>query len=328
MHIPDGFLSAPVSLASALLSSAAVGLAARRARGAQGGVVGARAVSRLGVTAAFVFAAQTLNFPVAGGTSGHLIGGVLAAILLGPSTAVVAMTAVLVLQCLVLGDGGLLALGANALNMAVVQPLVGFAIYRILTSRPAPGSRFGDARRISSAAFAAWVATTVAAAACAGEIGLSGIVAPAVVVAAMVGVHAVIGIGEALITALVLAAVLRVRPELLTYEPASPTSTRASSAALALIACVALALFVSPFACAWPDGLQRVVEHLGLRPSHLQLNPRSLLAIHWIPAVAGSPVGASIVLAAGTLLAFALCCGIGFWLAPRSVARAPSASRT
>lgn len=321
MHIPDGFLSAPVSLASAGLSIAAVGVAVDRTKRR----LGVRAVPLLGVTAAFVFAAQTLNFPIAGGTSGHLVGGVLAAALLGPSEAVVVMTAVLVVQCLVFGDGGLLSLGVNVLNMAIVHPLVGFAVYRTLGPRSARGGRFVHARRIACAAFGAWIATIVAAATCAGEIALSGVVAPALVVSAMVGVHAAIGVAEALITALVLATVIRLRPELL--ESGTSSSRAGSSIALGLIASLALTLFVSPFACAWPDGLERVVERLGIRPAHLQLHLRSLLRDYAIPGLGRSFLSVSVAAAAGTLLAFALCSAVGFWLAPRPTTRAHSASR-
>lgn len=320
MHIPDGFLSAPVSLVSAVLSVAAVGVAAGRTKHR----LGTRTVPMLGVTAAFVFAAQMLNFPVAGGTSGHLVGGVLASVLLGPSAAVVAMTAVLVLQCLVYGDGGLLALGVNVLNMAVVHPLVGFAVYRALGPRSAQRARFGQVRCIAAAAFAAWVATVVAAAMCAGEIALSAVVAPAVVFTAMVGVHAVIGVGESLITALVLATVLRLRPELLADGRGQPGRAAASSLVLALVASLALALFVSPFACAWPDGLERVVERLGLKPAHAQLHLHALIGGYSVPGLSGSALSVSVAAIAGTLLAFVLCCALGFWLAPRSAPRAPA----
>src|SRR5580698_5511244 len=131
MHVPDGFLDAKTAATTAALSAVGLGVALRRARL----TLPPRKVPMLGVTAAFVFAAQMLNFPIPGGTSGHLVGGVLAAVLVGPSAAVVVMAAVLVLQCLVFGDGGLLALGANVLNMGVLHPLVGFAIYRTVAGQ-------------------------------------------------------------------------------------------------------------------------------------------------------------------------------------------------
>ncbi len=282
MHIPDGFLSVPVSLACAILAAPAVSAAAARARTR----MGPSAVAMVGVTAAFVFAAQMLNFPVAGGTSGHLIGGVLAAVLLGPSAAVVIMTAVLATQCLVFGDGGLLALGANVLNMAILHPLVGFAVYRVVAGHARPvGER--HARRIAAAAFASWVATIASAATCAGELVLSRVGAPSVVLPAMVGVHAVIGLGEALITAIVLSLVMRMRPELVDRAaPVTSASRPGTLVVLGLAASLALGLFVSPFACPWPDGLERVVERLGIEPSRAILSAPAPLRGYTFPGPA------------------------------------------
>ena len=265
MHIPDGLLSGPVAAACGLLSAAAVGIACAHARKG----FGSRRAATIGMTAAFVFAAQMLNFPIAGGTSGHLIGGVLAAVLVGPGAAVLVMTSVLVLQCLVFADGGLLAMGANILNMAVLHPLVGFVLYRVI----AGGSGVRGVRGIAGVAFGSWVATVVAAAACAGELSLSDVAAPAIVLSAMTGVHAVIGFGEALIASFVVTAVMRLRPDLL-RPAASPGSVRPSlsDVLLGLPASLALALFVSPFACTWPDGLERVVERLGVEPSRAKLS--------------------------------------------------------
>jgi cobalt/nickel transport system permease protein len=325
MHIPDGLLSAPVSMACATLSALAIGTAAARARAR----LGSRGVAMLGVTGAFIFAAQMLNFPVVGGTSAHLIGGVLAAVLLGPSTAVVVMTAVLVLQCLAFGDGGLLSLGANALNMAVVHPLVGYAAYRTIAGVPRCGQPLQPARQIAGAAFGAWVATIAGAAVCAGEIVLSRIGAPAVVLAAMVGVHAAVGVGEAVVTALVLATVLRVRPELANAVARAPAARRTVTAiSLGLAASLALALFVSPFVCAWPDGLERLASRLGLDPSRehiLFVAPMDGYAVHGIRV---HVLSTSLAAAAGTLLVFGLCCALGWWLAPRRCSPADRAIAT
>jgi len=313
MHIPDGLLSAPVCAASATLSALAVAVAGARSRA----LLGSRTVAWMGVTAAFVFAAQMMNFPVASGTSGHLIGGALAAALLGPSAAVIVMTAVLVLQCLVFGDGGLLALGANVLNMAVLQPVVGFAVYRALGG----GSRAGGVRRITAVAFGSWVATVVAAATCAGELALSRVVAPGPALAAMVGVHAVIGLGEAAIAAFVLAGVLRLRPALLEApEGRGATQAVGTASALALVASLSLALFVSPFACKWPDGLERVVEVLDIQPSQARLALPALLPRYAVPGVSAGWV-TSLVAVAGTLLAFGVCGVLGACLAPRQASR-------
>src|SRR5512143_666441 len=126
MHIPDGFLDAKTAIATGGLALAGLGVALRQARLS----LPPRRVPLLGLAAAFVFAAQMLNFPVAGGTSGHLVGGVLACVLLGPSAAVLALTSVLIVQCLLFADGGVLALGANVFNMAIVGSVAGYGIYR------------------------------------------------------------------------------------------------------------------------------------------------------------------------------------------------------
>ncbi len=312
MHVPDGFLSPPVAIACATLAVAGVGAAASRSRA----LLGSRSVPRMGVTAAFIFSAQMINFPVAGGTSGHLVGGALAAVLLGPSAAVVAMTAVLAMQCLVFGDGGLLALGANVLNMAVVHPVVGFAVYRLLVG-VGPDRAPSGARRIASLAFASWVATVVAAATCAGELALSRVASPSVVFPAMVAVHLAIGLGEALIAALVLAAILRLRPELLERPRLAQSASPGAIVVLGLAASLGLALFVSPFACRWPDGLERVAERVGLEPSQVQLTAAPMRD-YVIPGIKSAFLATSLAAAAGTLLVFGLSCALGSWLAAPS----------
>jgi cobalt/nickel transport system permease protein len=313
MHVPDGFLSTPVAIACAALSVAAVAAAASRSRA----LLGSRAVPRMGVTAAFIFSAQMINFPVAGGTSGHLVGGALAAVLLGPSAAVIAMTSVLVMQCLVFGDGGLLALGANVLNMGVLHPIVGFAVWRAVVGRIGPERSPGAARRIASVAFASWVATVVAAATCAGELALSRVAAPAVVFPAMVAIHVAIGLGEAVIAALVLATILRLRPALLNRpRPATSMGGAGSSVVLGLVASLGLALFLSPFACKWPDGLERVAQRVGLAPLHALMS--APMRDYAIPGVTSSFLATSLAAAAGTLLVFGLSCALGVWLAAPS----------
>jgi cobalt/nickel transport system permease protein len=314
MHVPDGFLSTPVAVSCAALGVAGVGAAATSTRA----LLGSRAVPRMGVTAAFVFSAQMINFPVAGGTSGHLVGGALAAVLLGPSAAVIAMTSVLVMQCLVFGDGGLLALGANVLNMAVLHPIIGFVAYRAVVGRGGPDRLPGAARHIASIAFASWVATVVAAATCAGELALSGVVAPAVVLPAMVAVHVAIGLGEALIAALVLAAILRLRPELLDRPRLGPSSgSPGSIVVLGLATSLGVALFLSPFACKWPDGLERVAKRVGLEPSHVQV-ASAPMRDYVIPGLGSSLLATSLAAAAGVLLVVGLSCALGLWLAAPS----------
>jgi cobalt/nickel transport system permease protein len=274
MHIPDGFLDAKTALASGALAACGVGLALRSARRS----LPPSRVPLIGVASAFVFAAQMLNFPVAGGTSGHILGGVLAAVLLGPSAAVLALTSVLALQCFLFADGGVTALGANLFNMALVAPVVGYALYR-LTSR-----LMGDTirARLAGTAIGAWGSTMVAAIACAGELALSGTVPWGAASRAMALVHAPIGAGEAVITTLVVAAIARARPELLMGEGWAARETpgrlagsparegrvgRAGTSELAAygaLVSLGLALFVAPFACPWPDGVTRVLSTLGV----------------------------------------------------------------
>jgi len=256
MHIPDGFLDLPTAVTTGVMAATGVGVALWQAKR----TLPSRKVPLLGVTAAFVFAAQMLNFPVAAGTSGHLVGGVLAAALVGPSAAVIVMTAVLVLQCFLFQDGGVSALGANIFNMAIVGAVGGYVVYE-LTRRLAVGLR----GMVLGAAFAGWCSTVLAAVCCAGELALSGRVAWRVVLPAMGGVHMLIGIGEGVITALVLLAIARARPELLeiTMDGGSRAPLQAGVVVLGLMVALGLAMFVSPFASEWPDGLERVAEKVG-----------------------------------------------------------------
>jgi cobalt/nickel transport system permease protein len=205
MHIPDGFLSAPVWVAAGALSAAAVAASSARL----GRTMQEKQVPLMGVTAAFIFAAQMVNFPIASGTSGHLVGGVLAALLLGPWAGTLVMTAVLVVQALLFQDGGITALGANVLNMGVLPCLLGFVAYRLLR-RLLSGTRGA----LASAFLTAWLMVVLSALLASVQIALSGTIPLRLVLPAMVGVHALIGIGEGLITAAALAFLLRVRKDL------------------------------------------------------------------------------------------------------------------
>jgi len=306
MHIPDGFLDLPTALATGAMASAGVGVALWQAKR----TLPARRVPLLGVTAAFVFAAQMLNFPVAAGTSGHLVGGVLAAALLGPSAAVIVMTCVLVLQCFLFQDGGASALGANIFNMAIVGGAGGYAIY-------ASTRRFAGGLRgvVFGAAFAGWCSTVLAAVCCAGELALSGRVAWRVVFPAMAGVHMLIGLGEGIITALIVVAVARARPELVDVR--AEITRPGQVLALGLIAALGLALFVSPFACEWPDGLEKVAAKLGFEHfvSEKPMMP-SPLPEYGLPGVKGAWV-TPLVGMAGTLMAFALAFVLARVLTPK-----------
>ncbi|MFH8594643.1 energy-coupling factor ABC transporter permease [Streptomyces rimosus] len=234
MHVPDGFIDAPVSAAAGVLAAAAVAVSLRGARRELGGTgphtgLGAERTAPLaGLVAAFIFAVQMLNFPVAAGTSGHLLGGALAAILVGPYTGVLCVSVVLLMQSVLFADGGLTALGVNITDMAVVTVLVAYGIFRGLV-KVLPRGR----RAVTAAAFvAAAVSVPAAAVAFTGLYALGGTtdVPIATVFAAMTGVHVLIGLGEAAITALTVGAVLAVRPDLVygAREPAKPLELRTS----------------------------------------------------------------------------------------------------
>lgn len=213
MHIPDGFLDTATSLATWAASSGSVAYAVRRVSRE----LDERQVPLLGVSAAFIFAAQTLNFTVAGGTSGHLLGGALAAILLGPWAGMLTITSVLAIQALLFQDGGLLALGANVLNMAVVGVLLAWVVYaaikRLFGGKPWAMMAGGFA--------AAWLSVVVASLVAAVELAISGASPWGVVLPAMGGVYALIGIGEGLITVAALAFLRVTRPDLLTLHRAT-----------------------------------------------------------------------------------------------------------
>jgi len=213
MHIPDGFLSAPVAAAGFVLTAVAVTVAVRRTNR----TLGERSAPLMGVMAAFIFAAQMMNFPVAGGTSGHLLGGALAAILLGPWAAIIIMTTVVGVQALVFQDGGLAALGANVFNMGVITALLGYAVY-------APTSRLANGRpwlRQAGAFAAAWLTVQASAALTAFELAVSDTSPLTVVLPSMMGVHALIGIGEGLITVAALSLVGATRRDLLPTQVAA-----------------------------------------------------------------------------------------------------------
>jgi len=207
MHIPDGFLDTDVALACAVPAAVAVGIGLRKA----GTDLDERRVPLLGVTAAFVFAAQMLNFPVAGGTSGHFLGAALAAILLGPWLACLTLAVVLGVQAFVFADGGITALGANILNMGVIGALLVGGLM-LATRRALPKSR---TMLLGIVGVGAWLAVMAGATATSLELAISGTVPLGTVLPAMLATHALIGAGEAVITVAAVSAVLVTRPDLI-----------------------------------------------------------------------------------------------------------------
>lgn len=298
MHIPDGFLDAKTALATATLSTGGLAYALRQVRAE----LPPRKVPLLGLSAAFLFAAQMVNFPVVGGTSGHLVGAALVAALLGPSAAVVVLSTVLIVQCLLFADGGILALGANIFNMGLVATLFGYAVYE--ACRRLVGGTRG---RIAAMGFAGWCSAVGASVSCAGQLAWSGTIPWAVALPAMAGVHMLIGVGEGLISALVLLAVSRTRPDLLegAFNPA-PQARMRGFVVLGLIASLGVALFVAPFACPWPDGLESVAAKLGFGSRAAAPLVASPLHDYRIPGLSSPALATAAAGAVGTLAAFFL----------------------
>lgn len=223
MHIPDGFIDGTTSAAGLGLAVAGVGYASRRASAE----LDERLVPMAGLTTAFIFAMQLVNVPVAGGTSGHLLGGALAAILVGRWAAVLCLTVVVVAQSLVFADGGISAIGLNLLDMALLGPLVGYPAF-VLARRVLPRTRAGISIAAGAAGFVglfAGVAGFVAMYAAGG----TSAVPIGTVAGAMVGVHLVIAALEAVLTGLVVGAVVASRPDLVhgahDLRPAPPAPT-------------------------------------------------------------------------------------------------------
>jgi cobalt/nickel transport system permease protein len=253
MHIPDGFLSVIVSVLLWIVSIAALAYALKRVNQD----LGERQVPLMGVLAAAIFAGQMLNFTVAGGTSGHLMGAAIATILLGPWAAVLVMTTVVGVQALVFQDGGLLALGANIFNMAVVGVAVSYFVYQTVY-RLSRSQRWGI---FVGGFLAAWTSIVVAALATGLELAISGTSPANIAIPAMGGIHAIIGIGEGLITLGALAFIYATRPDLLGAGQKKVAGGK-TLWVVGLVIAVALAI-ASPLASSHPDGLEWVAEQKG-----------------------------------------------------------------
>ncbi|MDG5801954.1 energy-coupling factor ABC transporter permease [Streptomyces ossamyceticus] len=281
MHVPDGFINAPVSAVAGVVAAGAVAVSLRGARRE----LEERTAPLAGLVAAFIFAVQMLNFPVAAGTSGHLLGGALAAILVGPYTGVLCVSVVLLMQGILFADGGLTALGVNITVMAVVTTVVAYAVFRGLV-KVLPRKR----RSVTVSAFVAALVSVPAAAAAftfVYAIGGTTDVPLGSVLTAMVGVHTLIGIGEAAITAATVGAVIAVRPdlvhgarglsaplklrvngELVDAAGPAPVPVAARSPRKLILAGLGTSLLlagvVSFYASANPDGLEKVAADKGI----------------------------------------------------------------
>ena len=319
MHAPDGFLTTGTAIVTGVVSLLLVGLALRQSRSQ----LRDRAIPLAGITAAFIFAAQMFNFPVAAGTTGHLLGGALAAILLGPSVGTIVVTIVVVVQALVFADGGITALGYNVLDMAIIPAYGGYAVFRLLR-RWLPANAGGVIGATGVAAWASVVMSSIAFS----ILWLFGASAPIpfdTVFSAMVGVHSLIGVGEGLISALAVGAVLSSRPDLvygasdLDRSGLAETRVRARVFVLggALVALV-FAAVVSQFAVDQPDGLERVAEDTGFAASGTEhALSDSLFADYATTGISNESLSLAVAGIVGTMVTLAVAAGIFLTLKER-----------
>ncbi len=292
LHIPDGFLNFIVSLICWAITVAVLSMAISRTNKS----LGEKQVPLMGIMAAFIFAAQMINFPVAGGTSGHLLGGALAAIVLGPWAAMLVMTAVIAVQALLFQDGGLLVMGANILNMGLLTSAIGYGLYRGV---------LGNSRsvKLTVAGVSAWLSVMAGALGTALQLWLSGTSSLQTVVLAMLGVHAVIGIGEALITVAALSFIFQTRPDLLDEKSISAKSGR-GWVVVGVVISLAVVL-LSPFASANPDGLERVATDMGFINAG-QSAPFQIISDYNIPFLGATPLSTILAGVTGVLVVLGL----------------------
>jgi cobalt/nickel transport system permease protein len=297
LHIPDGFLSLIIALIFWGITIVTVGIAISKTNKS----LGEKQVPLMGIMAAFIFAAQMLNFPVAGGTSGHFLGGALAAIVLGPWAGILVMTAVIAVQGLLFQDGGLLVMGANIFNMGLLTAMIGFGLYRSVIGR-------NKGTRLVVAGIAAWLAVVASAFVTALQLWLSGTTTLQIVVPAMLGVHVLIGIGEAIITVAALSFIEQMRPDLLNEKATSAKGGRGW--VLAGVVVSLFAVLLSPLASADPDGLERVAEDVGF----LQLGQSAsyqILPDYTVPFMGETTLSTIVAGAVGALVLLGLMVVLG-----------------
>lgn len=300
MHIPDGFLSVLISIIFWVISLVVIGIALRKASRE----LGERKIPLMGVMAAAIFAGQMLNFSVTGGTSGHLLGAALATIILGPWSAVLIMTSVVSVQALVFQDGGIFALGANIFNMAVVGVFVSYAAYsllqRLIGKRP-----WG---LLFSGFMTAWLSIFIASLSCSIQLALSGTSPANIVIPAMGGIHALIGIGEGLITIGAMAVILAARRDLLLPENSEDRSTTGVVVGGILIALILAVL--APLASSHPDGLEWVAEQNQFL-HHARSSFYQLIPDYVFPGISSQALATIAAGVLGTVIVFGVALGVG-----------------
>lgn len=320
MHIPDGFINGATSLGAGVLAAGGLGAALRQGSRA----LQDRQVPLAGLVAAFIFALQMLNFPVAAGTSGHLLGGALAAVLLGPWMGIVVVSVVVIVQAMLFADGGVSALGLNIINMSLLTSIAGWGAFRLLMAVLPKLT----ASVVGASVGAAWLSVVVSSLGfvAAYTLGGTGGAPVGTVLGAMSGVHSLIGIGEGLITGAIVAAVLGVRPDLVygaqKYELGASRRLMPGRAAvggfvaIGLLVAAGLVVFVAPLANSDPDGLERVAADQGFADTADEsATVDSPLADYGVVGVEDERIGTITAGLVGTVLVFAL--GIGLLVVVR-----------
>jgi len=305
LHIPDGFLTLVISLIFWGITIIMVSIAISKTNKS----LGEKQVPLMGIMAAFIFAAQMLNFPVAGGTSGHFLGGALAAMVLGPWPGILVLTAVTAVQALLFQDGGLLVMGTNIFNMGILTTVIGFGLYRSVMNR-----RKGT--RMTVAGVAAWLAVVASALITALQLWLSGTSRLEIVVPAMLGVHVLIGIGEAVITVAALSFITQTRPDLLNEKATAEKGGRGWVYVGVLVSL--LAVLLSPIASADPDGLERVAENIGFLELG-QSAPFQILPDYTVPFLGETALSTIVAGGVGALVLLGLMIVIGKLLKSKKV---------
>lgn len=295
MHIPDGFLSISVSFIFWIISIIVIGIALKKTSR----LLGERQVPLMGVLAAAIFAGQMLNFSVTGGTSGHLLGAAIATILLGPWPAVLVMTSVVSVQAILFQDGGVLALGTNIFNMAIIGVFVSYAVYTLVNKL---------IRNIFVSGFlAAWSSIFLASLACALELALSGTSPANIAVPAMAAIHVLIGIGEGLITIGALALIYASRKDLLVVDASNVGSDKGILIGGSILALVLAIL--SPLASSHPDGLEWVAEQKGFLDAAKD-SVYTIIPDYTMPGISNTTLATIIAGIIGTVIVFGISFGV------------------
>ena len=321
MHVPGHYLDPTTCAATAAAAAGALGIAAVKARRE-----GLRPAWLAATTSAGIFAVQLVNFPISSGTSGHLVGGVLAGMLLGPWVGMWSVALVLAVQCLLFGDGGLATLGANVLNMAVIGAAIGAGLRQVM-AKP-EGSL---AKKLTISAAGGWLAVVAGAAICAFELAASGKFPLADALPAMVSVHALIGISEAFVSAAIAALVLKSAPELFAARDKVAGTLRVPSAlasgvrilpTLGLATAMLIAAVLAPLASQLPDGLETVASRLGIGESTVASH--APLQDYLIPRIDSHFLSTALAGIIGVLIVYAIACGWELAVRRRELTTAPA----